>query len=219
VLIPEARYTIGNNSGPLDARPAHGVSLAAFRIGAREVTNGEYAAAARTAGKPMAVPLRPEDSALPVTGIAWSDASSYCAAHFKNGRLPSEEEWEAAARGRAGRSTPWDNATPGVHANLASAGLVGPAPVGSYATGATPEGVYDLLGNVWEWTSSAYRAYPGGSVKTPPAGTYYVIRGGAFNTPDAVATPWYRMFANASGSADDLSRTGFRCAAPAESSK
>ena len=212
VLIPAGQYTIGSNTGPADARPAHPVSLSAFRMGVREVTIGEYASAALTAGRSSPVQFRPQDSALPVTGISWSDASNYCASRYKNGRLPTEEEWEATARGRAGRSTPWDNAAPGLHANLASAGRARPAAVGSFAFGATPEGVFDLLGNVWEWTSSPYRAYPGGSVNATPPGTYYVIRGGAFDTPSDVATPWYRVYAKATASAEDLSRTGFRCA-------
>jgi formylglycine-generating enzyme required for sulfatase activity/tRNA A-37 threonylcarbamoyl transferase component Bud32 len=209
-VIAAGQYLIGSDSGPVDARPAHVVTLGAFRIGVREVTNDEYASLVRTA--PPHVGAAP--AAKPVTGIPWREASNYCATRYANGRLPTEEEWEAAARGHSGRKTPWDNTTSGFHANLAEAARHGPMPVGSYATGATPEKVYDLLGNVWEWTSSPYRAYPGGSVRATLTGTFYVIRGGAYDTPENVATPWYRGYFNAVAPAKDLDRTGFRCAVP-----
>lgn len=219
VTIPAGQYQIGNDSGGANSRPAHAVSLSAFRIGAREVTNGDYARFATSAGKTVPIPFRKEDANLPVTGVRWTDADSYCAGLVKNGRLPTEAEWEAAARGRANRITPWDNAATGVHANIASTKGLGPVPVGSYEIGKTPEGVYDLVGNVWEWTSSPWGAYPGGTATVPDSSKnydYFVIRGGAFNTPDDVARPWYRVFARANGSVSGLSWTGFRCAVSAE---
>lgn len=212
--VPAGAYVIGNDGGAPASRPAHQVRLGAFRIGVHEVTNSEYAAVAGPAG--LAVPSQVRDAAPdhPVTGIAWPLAFAYCAKRYANGRLPTEEEWEAAARGTSGRATPWDNVIPGVHANLAEAARHGPTSVASYGIGATPEHVYDMLGNVWEWTSSRYRAYPGGSVQSPPQGEYWVIRGGAYDTPEALATPWYRGYSHAMAGAAALAKTGFRCVVP-----
>jgi formylglycine-generating enzyme required for sulfatase activity/tRNA A-37 threonylcarbamoyl transferase component Bud32 len=213
-LIGAGQYVIGSDNGPVESRPAHRVRLGAFRIAVHEVTNREFVSVASAAGLSVPPHAGAAPAAQPVTGIPWPLAAAYCAKRYPNGRLPTEEEWEAAARGRTGRATPWDNATPGFHANLAEGARHGPMPVGSYATGATPEKVYDLIGNVWEWTSSRYRAYPGGSLPASPTGEYWVIRGGAYDTPQALATPWYRGYAFAIASADALQRTGFRCVVP-----
>ena len=221
-LIPAAQYVIGNDSGPVNARPAHAVTLPAFRIGVREVTNGEYERFALTAGRQVPIPFKKDDANLPVTGVPWQDANSYCDKLIKNGRLPTEAEWEAAARGPSNRNTPWDNDATGVHANIRSTTAPGPVPVGSYNIGKTPEGVYDLIGNVWEWTSSPWGAYPNGRATVPDSAKYidyYVIRGGAFDTYDDIAKPWFRAYAKAKGSVKDLELTGFRCAVSADSAR
>jgi iron(II)-dependent oxidoreductase len=85
--------------------------------------------------------------------------------------------------------------------------------VGSYPHGATPEGVEDLIGNVWEWTRSPMGAYPG-AAPLPQLAQYYVIRGGAFNTPDASASAMIRGFVPPAANRVDLQFTGFRCAMP-----
>jgi iron(II)-dependent oxidoreductase len=146
----------------------------------------------------------------------YPEAGSYCSwRHRDGGRLPTEEEWEAAARGKDARAFPWGQAAEMGKAVTASSQRSGPAPVG-YASGRTPEGVRDLIGNVWEWTSSRYAAYPGGKPMATGGETYYVVRGGAYNTQDQFATTTLRGAAKPTtdNRARDLGQTGFRCVMP-----
>lgn len=212
VAIPAGNYVIGNGTSGV-AAPRHTVALNAFRIDKHEVTVGEYNAfvtAQRRVAPWLGAMPTPN---LPVTRVGWNEATSYCLwRHPDGGRLPSEEEWEAAARDTSGRIYPWGNdARPGA-ANTASAGMTSAAPVGTFVAGATPSGVHDLIGNVWEWTSSPMRGYPGGAALADSLAGFRVIRGGAFNTPDAIATAWVRGYSRPMTSPSDLEFTGFRCA-------
>ncbi|HTL05729.1 MAG TPA: bifunctional serine/threonine-protein kinase/formylglycine-generating enzyme family protein, partial [Gemmatimonadales bacterium] len=213
VLIKGGDYTIGSDQGPSSARPAHQVSLRPFGIDIREVTVGEYAAYVATGRAPPPWTVQP-DSLVPVTGVRFAEAESYCAwRHPPDGRLPTEAEWEAAARGPASRAFPWGQTwNPGA-ANTQSARRGGPAPVASYPQGVTPEGVHDLVGNVWEWTRSPMGPYPGGA-PISNVSQYFVIRGGAFNTPDSTASPIVRGYQPPAAPRNSLDKTGFRCVMP-----
>jgi formylglycine-generating enzyme required for sulfatase activity/tRNA A-37 threonylcarbamoyl transferase component Bud32 len=217
--IAGGNYTIGSDEGPSLARPAHAVTVAPFAIGIREVTVGEYAAFVAT-GQVSAPWSTPPDSLLPVTGVSFGEAMNYCGWKLvPDGRLPTEAEWEAAARGSAGRRYPWGMNWDPAAANTESARRAGPAPVGSYPRGRTPEGVLDLIGNVWEWTMTPIAPYPGGAPipnLTANAG-YYVIRGGAYNTPDSTASTVTRGYLPPSTARSGLDKTGFRCAMPSPS--
>jgi formylglycine-generating enzyme required for sulfatase activity len=212
-LIAAGEYMIGSDAGPASSRPAHRVRLAAFGIDLHEVTIGEYGAYVE-AGKALAPWVGPiPPPALPVTRVLWSDATNFCGwKHKDGGRLPSEEEWEAAARGAEGRIHPWGAAFDLAAANTATARRNGPAPVGSFPRGATPEGIEDLVGNVWEWTASPMQAYPGGSALPASMQQFRVIRGGAFDSADSISTASFRGYGRPSTSPDELDRTGFRCA-------
>jgi formylglycine-generating enzyme required for sulfatase activity len=214
VVIPAGTYTVGRNDGRAWLRPAHQVALRAFALERTEVTVGAYRkfVAATGAQAPWSTP---PDSLLPVSGVMWGEATAYCGWRYPGrGRLPREEEWEAAARGPGALRYPWGATWQAGAANTQSAGRDAPAAVGSYPRGNTSLGVSDLIGNVWEWTSSRMEAYPGGQAAPRSEGTY-VIRGGGFNTLDALADATYRGWQPPTGaSRADLSATGFRCVVP-----
>ena len=218
VVIPGGRYLVGDDTGPAASRPAHEVTLDSFGLDVHEVTIGAYDAFVLSGRAPAPWSAHPDspppDSTLPVRGVLLSEAMNYCAwRHPPDGHLPSEEEWEAAARGTVGRRYPWGSAWHPAAAATEGAGRTGPAPVGSYPAGRSPEGVEDLIGNVWEWTRSPMVAYPGGTAVPEFAGRY-VIRGGAVNTPDAVASASWRNPIPPAVDRVLLSLTGFRCAMP-----
>jgi formylglycine-generating enzyme required for sulfatase activity/tRNA A-37 threonylcarbamoyl transferase component Bud32 len=213
--IPGGSYTVGRDAGPALARPAHTVELAPFGIDRREVTVGDYADFVATGRVPPPWITRP-DSLIPVTGVTYAEASSYCAwRHAPDGRLPTEAEWEATARGRTARRFPWGEQWKPDAANTLSAGRAGPVAVGTMANGASPEGVVDLVGNVWEWTATPIAPYPGGApIPNVQPSQYYVIRGGAFDTPDSTASPTMRGYAPPAADRSALDKTGFRCVMP-----
>ncbi|MGA2384342.1 MAG: bifunctional serine/threonine-protein kinase/formylglycine-generating enzyme family protein [Gemmatimonadales bacterium] len=214
VLVPAGTYTIGRNDGPQLSRPAHPAAVGAFYMDRTEVTIAQFRriASATSLGAAWSAPAATVDSLLPVTGVTWPIAMAYCGiARPPRGRLPTEEEWEAAARGPNGFRYPWGETWQGGLANTYGARRKGPLPVGSLRGGNTALGISDLIGNVWEWTASPAVTYPGGAspVRSKEA---YVIRGGAFNTPDSIADATYRGYLPAMSA--ELAFTGFRCALP-----
>ena len=208
VVIPAGEYLVGGDTGPANVHPAHRVHLASFAIGRHEVTVREYAAFTMVTANPYPNARTLGDSSLPATRVTWSDANDYCRWRFSTGgRLPTEDEWEATARGAEGRPTPWTDLRPGPRANLASANLGALAPVGSFPLGATPSGVHDLLGNAWEWTSSESAPYPESTFAARPG--LAVIRGGSFfQTDQRQVTATHRWFVPPTANAS----VGFRCA-------
>jgi formylglycine-generating enzyme required for sulfatase activity len=150
-------------------------------------------------GKPL-----PTDVNLPVVNVTWQDASDF--AVWASKRLPTEEEWEFAARGTDGRLYPWGKNWEPTFANTSEGKAGKIVEVGRYLGGASPYGVVDLCGNVWEWTSSQLRAY--GTQELIEDGVM-VIRGGAYDSPTEFATMSYR---GAVRKDKPYPKTGFRCA-------
>jgi sulfatase modifying factor 1 len=180
VVVPAGPSTQGSTAGDEDERPARTVAVKAFAIDRTEVTRGGYAACV-AARKCKPVPAAWQgapaaDPRLPVTGVSWADAQAYC--RFAGGRLPTEVEWEKAARGADGREYPWGNDLACDRANWGNFDGEGPCAgknpgrpvvVGEYEKGASPYGILDLGGNVWEWVADKYEDEP----------TRRVVRGGS----------------------------------------
>jgi serine/threonine protein kinase len=216
VMIPGGTLTMGrDNYGKPNALdvPAHSVEVGALALARTEVSVGEYREFAEATGSP--VTWKKGDFArlekLPVTNVRFEDATAYCRWRYpERGRLPTEAEWEWAARGADHRLYPWGprfdprctNGMRGLKGGLVS--------VDANACGATPEGILNLSGNAWEWTAGAAQPYPG-SALPPPGSDFRVVRGGSYYNTDAdELTATVRLFVNAPNRF-----VGFRCAAGA----
>jgi len=204
--------------------PAHVETVKPFFIDRTEVTNADYLKFIEATGyeaPPSWKGGRFADGAdnLPVTDVTWEDATAY--ATWIGKRLPTEVEWEFAARGPEGRLYPWGDAFQPEAANIsAKAGEKKQfAPVGQYAGGSSIFGALDMAGNAWEWTASDFAAYPGGKVDARPGyRNLKVIRGGSYESEPKFATSTYRVGWPASRrdwpnpSQAVYGQTGFRCA-------
>lgn len=179
IRIPSGPFTMGADDGPVDARPAHQLSLGAFEIDRLPVTNADFARFLERHGVHDELGRRLFDwddadarvhrlegawradtgfADHPVVEVSWLGAVRYCRSLGK--RLPTEAEWEKAARGVDRRSYPWGNAEPTPERAQFARKFNETAPVRSHAAGASPFGVLGMAGNVWQWVSSAYRPYP-----------------------------------------------------------
>jgi len=197
ILVPAGEFVMGSDKvdkegkkygfiQPLyvDEHPQRKVSLTAFWIDKYEVTNGEFIsffkATEKNVSKAKIDKLKaeiPDWTRLPVNEVNWFQAQQYCA--WAGKRLPAEAEWEKAARGPDGLEYPWGNDWDPKKLNEGSADReTGVMPVGSFPSGKSYYGVYDLAGNVAEWVADWYQMYPGASFKSKFAGrTHKVIRG------------------------------------------
>jgi formylglycine-generating enzyme required for sulfatase activity len=167
VRVPAGLFQMGSEDGAEDEKPQHEASLPEFGILRTKVTNGQYqeCVAAKAAGdlKSCDAPegLRANSSKLanwPVVNVSWQQAQQYAA--WKGGRLPSEAEWEKACRGEKAAIYPWGDEPPTPERTNYGYNKGAWTVVGSYPDGASPYGLYDMAGNVWEWTNSLYRDYP-----------------------------------------------------------
>jgi formylglycine-generating enzyme required for sulfatase activity len=208
-----------------DERPAHQVRLDSYYIDRYEVSNADYARFVQATGHrpPTGWPaMRPPQGRErhPVVFVTWQDAQDYC--QWRGKRLPTEAEWERAARGTDGRDYPWGRVFEKGRANVG--GIVGDTrPIGSYENGKSPYGAYDMIGNVWEWTADRYEAYPGNTDSSEKFGkNSRVIRGNSWSNvghyPPEIAEEiiahnsrtTFRLFADPT--ANELNDVGFRCA-------
>jgi hypothetical protein len=212
--VPAGEFLMGSDDPEADAdeRPAAPVHLDAFRIDRVEVTNARYGACVEAgacllpAGAAFGAATKADH---PVALVGWTQAAAYC--RWVGKRLPTEAEWEKAARGVDGRRYAWGSR---FEPDRVNAGYTaGTAAVGSYAGGASPYGVLDMAGNVWEWTSSLYRPYPydpGDGREDPTARGARVNRGGSWYYGAWYARTTYR--ATADHMYRRIADLGFRCA-------
>ena len=211
-LVPASPFIMGSDDEAAgSAKPAHTVTVPDFYMDVYEVTRVRYKECV-TAGACSEVENVPSvesfyrDSNFPMSAVDWDMATAYCA--WRGARLPSEAEWEKAARGTDGRTYPWGEEYDSAYVQIDSSG---PNNVGMYEKGKSPYGMYDMAGNVWEWTSDPLTVYPGNQGDH----SYYratdrVLRGGSWDHPDrTVLSTWFRF---ASFTGDNSGYTGFRCA-------
>jgi formylglycine-generating enzyme required for sulfatase activity len=236
VLITAGSFPMGvppgDRDGGRDEYPRHEVTLDSFYIDKFEVTNGRYIEFVRATSH--RTPQHPKDASRnlwqknmmpesvvdrPVVNVDWYDAEAYC--KWAGKRLPTEAEWEKAARGGDDRRFPWGNVEPTakhLNYNQRWIGEKTLMPVGSYELGKSPYGVYDMAGNVWEWVNDWYddHYYEKSPAKNPPGpetGSHKVLRSSGWQ----VETPLVRIFTRVKS--DPLIRnesTGFRCAMDAK---
>ena len=255
VYVPEGEFEMGSNEYD-DEKPIHTVYLDTYWIDRTEVTNAMFAAFVEVTdyetdtesrgwsyayfgddgwgeveGADWWHPKGPSSNTAgmddhPVVHVSWNDASAYC--EWAGKRLPTEAEWEKAARGTDGRTYPWgDQGAAGNLLNFADTnldaswaddsvddGLRFTSPVGSYLDGVSPYSALDMAGNVWEWVVDWYGAdYYGSSPSSnpggPSSGEYRVLRGGSWNSVE-----WNVRSANRyrNNPADTRNDIGFRCA-------
>jgi iron(II)-dependent oxidoreductase len=194
VLIPEGYFWMGSAEEDgvvgidvgVDEVPKHRVFLSSFYMDRYEVTNREYQRFVIETNRGNKVPgywqngtYPPGSGDEPVSDTDWFDANAYCA--WLEKRLPTEMEWEKASRGKAGKPWPWGDQFQERMANTAEEGHEWKRPVGSYPEDKSPFGVYDIVGNVREWTSSWYDAYPGSTLKRVAFGkSFRVLKGGSY---------------------------------------
>jgi eukaryotic-like serine/threonine-protein kinase len=225
VYVPEGDFSMGNDA-IADEKPVHTVTLSAFWIDQTEVTTAMYMACekAKVCQKPSLSGSYSHEwyygnlkyANYPVVFVSFVDARDYCT--WVGRRLPTEAEWEKAARGTDSRIYPWGNTAPNCSlANFTSNGRTcfgDPASVGSYPNGSSPYGALDMAGNVSEWVNDHYDpGYYSVSPQNNPPGSdksdYRVVRGGSWYTDDNSLRITNRYFENPFNSYSTL---GFRCA-------
>ncbi|MGH7257529.1 MAG: formylglycine-generating enzyme family protein [Nitrospiraceae bacterium] len=224
--VPEGPFSMGSdgNQALEDERPRHDVWLDAFLIDLFEVTTAQYASFLADQQRPAPWQWEAVDPTIhhdrPVIGVDWHDADAYC--RWAGKRLPTEAEWEKAARGTDDRWYPWGNQDPtDARANFALGARFSYSqvlmPVDQYESGRSPSGLHHMAGNVWEWTQDWYETsyYEQGPPRNPigPAqGQFKVLRGGSWSDlPKYLLT--YGRFKLPPGTRN--SYTGFRCASSA----
>jgi formylglycine-generating enzyme required for sulfatase activity len=236
ILIPAGEFTMGSETND-DEKPVHQVVLDAYYMDKYEVTNGLYQACvdAGVCNPPTQTSSYTRSSYYgnsefddyPVIYVDWNRAKEYC--EWRGARLPTEAEWEKAARGTDGRTYPWGNEwdvrstrrlnfsdkndPTGASDNVADDGSADTAPVGSYPDGISPYGLYDMAGNVWEWVNdwyseTFYQSSPFENPLGPSSGQSRVMRGGSWlgNEYNVRSANRYRGVPT-----DSYSDFGFRC--------
>jgi formylglycine-generating enzyme required for sulfatase activity len=239
VFIPEGNFKMGCNpdhnggfSCLPDELPLHTVKLDGYYIDKFEVTNAQYAACVKSEACESPSDFSSETQAsyfdkssyanYPVVYVSWNDAEAYC--KWAGKRLPTEAEWEKAARGSTVKTYPWGDKDPSctlanVYNNVSSSDCVGDtSAVGSLPDGASQYGALDMAGNVWEWVSdwyseNYYNESPSENPTGPASSAYKVLRGGGWSSNWVVQRTASRSFDPDFNKSKDA---GFRCASSSD---
>ncbi|MBN1350818.1 SUMF1/EgtB/PvdO family nonheme iron enzyme [candidate division KSB1 bacterium] len=198
VLVPAGDFIMGSDDGDADEYPQRIVHLDAYYIDVFEVTNAEYAKFNKNHK------FDPDRANEAVTGVSWHEANAY--AKFVGRRLPTEAEWEKAARGSDGRRYPWGN-----HYELSMSEPSGLVQEGVWRAGISPFGAYKMAGHAWEWTADWYKPYTGNTTTSPAYGEKYkVIRGGSSFNDQSMQRCAHRYYLDPSAKNSGY-KVGFRC--------
>jgi serine/threonine-protein kinase len=215
VFVPAGEFTMGSEVNSAE-KPIHIVTLKAFWIDQTEVTNARYAKCV-DAGicKPPILTFDFDNSDYanhPVVYVNWDKAKTYCL--WAGRDLPTEAQWEKAARGTGAFTYPWSNETPNKTLLNYNSNIGGTSKVASYKSGRNPYRAYDMAGNVWEWVNdwysdTYYQSSPTSNPTGPDSGQYRILRGGSWGSIDLNVRSAFRGRYDPSRDMDDI---GFRCA-------
>jgi formylglycine-generating enzyme required for sulfatase activity len=224
MTIPAGEFWMGSDEYTRDEQPVHRLFVPEFRMARTPVTNSQYLLYVQATG--AETPRfwedgQPQKDKLyhPVVGVSWHDAQRYCewlgSITGKHIRLPTEAEWEKAARGdKDKRAYPWGDQFDATKGNSWESGLRDTSPVGIFSASASPYGCLDMSGNVWEWVDdwydkNYYRQGPKRNLRGPDSGKAKALRGGSwFNSARGVRVA-ARLWCGP-GLRGDI--VGFRCA-------
>jgi serine/threonine protein kinase len=215
-LVPAGTFTMGSNNGEADEQPVHDIYLEAYYIDTYEVTNAFYKACviAGACSEPKNTDRYNDPNYVyhPVVYVDWNMAVLFC--KWRGADLPTESQWEKAARGTDGRTYPWGEGIDYTRANSVNGDTNA---VGSFESGKSPYGLYDMIGNVWEWVKdwyldTYYQNSPAKNPLGPDTGTYRVRRGGTWTDLIIGVRSAYRGWDSPTQSS---MYSGFRCARPA----
>jgi formylglycine-generating enzyme required for sulfatase activity len=220
VVIPKGEFLMGDPDLPvvfenqIPSQPHHAASTCAYMISQHLITNGQFAAFQAeqkldTAAQRSLLHYQAELARHPVTNVTWNEAAAYC--RWAGGRLPTEEEWEKAARGLDGRPFPWGWSEPWAETCNFGSPTGHTTEVGQLPRGISPFACYDCAGNVWEWTSSICSQRPEiPDIRQHAGDCLYIVKGGSFAHPASCCRAGGRYY----GHADTRSPLwGFRLAA------
>lgn len=222
LYVPAGEFIMGSNDDDQNDNPEHKVNLKSFWIDQTDVTNAMYAKChdaggckqlpSSTKSNTQAVYYgNPDFDSFPVIYVSWQAAKDYC--KWADRRLPTEAEWEKAARGDDRRTYPWGNEPPNNDRLNFNHQVEDTTKVGEYPDGASPYGALDMAGNVWNWVADWYEFsyYSKSRTSNPPGpttATEKVLRGGAWNYTPEYATTTRRVQLDPSVTSYDI---GFRC--------
>jgi formylglycine-generating enzyme required for sulfatase activity len=236
VLIPAGEFTMGHN-GSYDTLPVRKMNLPAFSIDKYEVTNKRYKRFIDATNYKVPWSHEPDAAAVkpylwdwqkrmypdgkgddPVVLVSWEDAKAFCL--WAGKRLPTEAEWEKAARGVKGNAYTWGNDWANGKANTSESGRKQTAPAGAFKEDVIAwgkDGVYDLIGNVSEWVEDYFAPYPGNPLtRYEERNKYRVLRGGSWDYSHSIANGYHRQYAIPHS---QMTSFGFRCVKPADTAR